>query len=287
MDKTLGCSICLILKAANVAKEFGMAGKTVYQTLISKSTEKITEIKNTLLEKMSAQVSLSEANNTVAVQYLNILRWMVVQVGEKRLASVNGMNSFFESFQEIYTKFGDMLSTGGKKWFDTRVKKGLSTGNIRTEGVAAQRCKKNIINKKMDLSILFQCLDDNLSETVRLLKDSKNISVLFGKTRALALDYIVTGPKGLNTITVGVCDFGMHWPFDPDAHEVDDAGYYTYVHNNTTDIRCLRTDVTASDHLERMQEIVSYDGIINMARKNNTSTLFENCDRQLETTTSS
>ena len=263
-----------------------MAGKTVYQTLISQSTAKITEIKNTLLEKMSAQVSLSEANNTVAVQYLNILRWMVVKVGEKRLASVKGLNSFFESFQVIYTKFGDMLSTGGKKWFNNRVKKGLSTGKITTEGVAAQRCKKNLINKKMDLSIFFQCLADDLSETVRLLTDSKNITVLFGKTSALAIEYVVTGPKGLNTITVGVCDFGMHWPFDSDAHDVDDTGHYTYVHNNTTDIRCLRTDMTTSEHLARMQEIVSLDGIINMARKNIKSTLFENCDRQLETTTS-
>mgnify|MGYP003388840943 FL=1 len=266
-----------------------MAGKTVYQKLFVESTRKISAIKDTLLEKMSAQVSLSEANNTVAVQFLSLMKWMVVTVGDKRLATVEGLDSLFETLQDIYTKFGDMLSSGGMKWFNHRVKKGLSTGNIRTEGVAAQRCKKNIINKKKELTIFFQSLVDNLSETLRILTESKNISNLFVDTQKIVLNYIHEGPKGANVITVGVCEFGMHWPYDEDLHgpSVDSDGNYVYVHNNDTDITCLRTDVTTSAHLIRMAEIARYDGIIKMAKKNITSTIFTNCDRQLETTTAS
>jgi|TARA_R110000787_G_scaffold123937_1_gene235086 2-keto-3-deoxy-L-rhamnonate aldolase RhmA len=259
---------------------------SVYKRILEESKAEIVRIGETLLVKMSAQVTLSEANNTVAVQFLTLIQGMITTVGNKRLATVAGLDGLFGTLQDVYTTMGDMLSKNGEAWFKARVADGLSTGKILTEGVAAQRCKKNIINKKMNISIFFQALSDDLSETLRLATESKNITQLFISTQAIALAYIHDGAKGTNVISVGVCKFGMHWGYDADHHVVDDTGHYTYIHNNDVEVECLLTQVTTSEHLNKMAEIAQLDGIIKMAKTSITATLFENCDRQLETTTS-
>jgi len=259
---------------------------SVYKRILDESKAEIVRIGETLLEKMSAQADLSLANNTVAVQFLTLIQDMITTVGNKRLATVAGLDGLFGTLQDVYTTMGDMLSKKGGEWYKSRIGDGLSTGNLHTEGKAAQRCKKNIINKKMNISIFFQALSDDLSETLRLATESKNITQLFIQTQAIALAYIHDGPKGTNVINVGVCGFGMHWGYDADHHVVDDTGHYTYIHNNDVEVKCLLTEVTTSEHLNKMAEIAQLDGITKMAKTTITTTLFKNCDRQLETTTS-
>ena len=115
---------------------------SVYKRILEESKAEIVRIGETLLVKMSAQVTLSEANNTVAVQFLTLIQGMITTVGNKRLATVAGLDGLFGTLQDVYTTMGDMLSKNGEAWFKARVADGLSTGKILTEGVAAQRRTK-------------------------------------------------------------------------------------------------------------------------------------------------